>query len=221
MHWDLPLQSEINLPSLRWRWPWKQSYQYSSVKSFYPLPQSQLFATSAQENRKRKYQPGLGISKSNMKKEEILPQSGESLTDIGGRGPLEKALSNLSSKQGYLQGAAQGCFQSDVEYLQGPRLHSALMFHLEQEGGSSLLYEMHPENKRERNSWQGLGLPLRAVAQRSLSRHKRPNFCLAWATVSKEELFVDNICCCRVMTLCLGVSWAAQQGWADTMMAAG
>lgn len=39
-----------------------------------------------------------------MKKEEFISQSGESLTVIGGRGPLEQALSNLSSKQGYLQG---------------------------------------------------------------------------------------------------------------------
>lgn len=128
-----------------------------------------------------------------MKKEEFISQSGESLTVIGGRGPLEQALSNLSSKQGYLQGAAQGCFHSNVEYLQGQRLHSAIRLHLEQEGGSSLLYKVHPENKRQRNSWLGLGLPLRAVAQGSLSRHECPNFCFAWATVSKDELFVDNV----------------------------
>lgn len=118
------------------------TYQYSHSHSFLPLQHKKTEEANTSLAWDFHSQVGYG-------ERGVLPQSGESLTGRGGKGPLEKALSNLSSKQGYLQGAAQRCVQSDAEYLQGPRLHSALRFHREQEGGSSLLYKVHPENERE------------------------------------------------------------------------
>lgn len=88
-----------------------------------------------------------------MKKEEFISQSGESLTVIGGRGPLEQALSNLSSKQGYLQGLLRAVSSQMLNISKDIFCFIRLLrLHLEQEGGSSLLYKVHPENKRQRNS---------------------------------------------------------------------
>lgn len=77
MHWDLSLQSEISLPSLRWRWPWKQSHLSIQFPQIF-LSTATVTAFCHFSTRKQKKLipawPGISIHKLDMEKEEFSPR---------------------------------------------------------------------------------------------------------------------------------------------------